>query len=292
MPTYDQLNAEAVWRNETVTAEMDWLGAQLCAALGVPRANFGVKGDNASGHMRGGHRSQAWILGSKYCTSRTYTVEPGLPAANLNDVPAFDITPKTREQMLAISRNLDRVTRAGQLEEIVVWYGNTDNDQRVDGWDNIRNAVASSDDSHLWHLHGQLGRRHTRSRNVMERVLAALLGRPLPGGDDVQADERAWLQNIYNAQFFGGPSMGTPAPGKVNSGSSGNAVINLLQHTRREVDALRAVAAQLAADVAEIKARPPATIALDAEAAAALGPTVEAAVRKVLGGLDGATPQG
>ena len=112
----------------------------------------------------------------------------------------------------------------------------------------------------------------------------------VPQEDDMQADERNWLQNAYQGTFFGGPSMGPPVPTKVNAGSNGNAIVDLLQHTRREVDALRAVVAQLAADVTEIKARPPATVTLDAQAAAALGPTVEAAVRKVLGGLDGATP--
>lgn len=47
---------------------------------------------------------------------------------------------------------------------------------------------------------------------------------------------------------------------------------------------------QLTADVAELKARPATTVELTPEALAALGPVVEAAVRKVLGGLDGATP--
>lgn len=185
MPTYAQLSAEAAWRDETVTGEMDEFGDALCEALGVPRSHFGVKGDNSSGHMRGGHRSQAWILGSRYCTSRTYTVEPALPAVNLNDIPAFDITPKSNAQMLWICGNLDRVVRAGQLEEVVVWYGNLDNKGPVDGFDNIRNIIATSDRSHDWHLHAQLGRRFTRSRAVMQRILAALLGRPIPGGDDV-----------------------------------------------------------------------------------------------------------
>ncbi len=179
MPTYAQLQTEAAWRNETVTADMAWLGDQLCAALGIPRANFGCKGDNASGHMKGGHRSQAWILGSRYCTNRTYTVEPGLPAANLNDIPAFDLTPANRDQMITLSRNADRATRAGILEELVVWYGTFDG-KTVVGFDNIRNALATSDSSHTWHLHGQVARRLTRSRAAMERVLAALLGRSLP----------------------------------------------------------------------------------------------------------------
>lgn len=284
MATYDQLNAESWWRAETVTPEMDWLGDQLCSALSVPRANFGCKGDNSSGHMRGGHRSQAWLLNSRYSTSRTYTVEPGLPSAFVNDLPAFDITPKNNAQMLTICRNLDRVVRAGQLEEVVVWYGNLDNTGPVDGYDNIRNIIATSDHSHDWHCHIQVGRRFTRSRAVMERILAALLGQALPSGDDVQADERNWLVNSYNGIFFGGASMGPPVPAKVNATSSGNAVIDLLQHIRARVDRLEAQPAGQPSDE-QMKA-------LGDRLEAAVDARVEAALRRVLGGLDGATPTG
>lgn len=173
MATYAQLQSESWWGREIQTPELAWFGDQLCAALGVGRDHFGTKGDNA--HLNGGHRSQEWLKNSRYCTNRTYTTVTGLSAEQARHIAAFDITPKTRDQMLAISRNLDKVTRAGQLEEVVEWYGNTNNDQRVDGWNNIKNAVASSDSSHLWHLHGTFDRRVLRDRSVMQRTLNALL---------------------------------------------------------------------------------------------------------------------
>lgn len=174
MPTYAQLQAESWWGREVETPELRWLGDQLCAALGVARNAFGTKGDN--NHRNGGHRSQEWIQSSRYCTNRTYTTVFGLSADQMRHIAAFDITPRTRAQMLTISRNLDRACRAGLLEEVVEWYGNTNDDQRVDGWNNIRNAVASSDSSHLWHVHITFDRRVLRNRSVMERTLNALLG--------------------------------------------------------------------------------------------------------------------
>ncbi len=173
MATYAQLQSESWWGREVITPELTWLGNELCAALGVGRDHFGSKGDNA--HLNGGHRSQEWIKNSRYCTNRNYTTVAGLNPEQARHIAALDITPANLDQMLRICRNLDRVVRAGQLEEIVEWYGNTNNDQRVDGWNNIKNAVASSDSSHLWHAHLTFDRRVLRDMGVMRRVLNALL---------------------------------------------------------------------------------------------------------------------
>lgn len=175
MVTYAQLEAEAYWRNERVHPEMQAFGVRLCKALGVGTNAFGVKGDNE--HRNGGHRSQEWILKSKYCTNRTYTVESGLSIEESRLISAFDITPKSRDDMLRISRNLDKVVRAGQLEGLVEWFGNTNNDTVVDGYDNIRNAVIRSDPSHLWHLHGRSKRRLSilGSRWYWDQVFNALV---------------------------------------------------------------------------------------------------------------------
>jgi hypothetical protein len=189
------LQVERWWGREIVTPEMVDFGHRLCQALGVPRSHFGSRGDNR--HLNGGHRSQEWILNSRWCTSRSYTIEGGLTGEQLRHVAAFDITPASKEQMLTICGNLDRVVRQGRLEELVEWFGNVDGDRRVDGWNNIRDAVATSDSSHLTHLHGRLGRRYLRDRAVFDRLLDALLrgavapARPAPVpvaiGDDMPA---------------------------------------------------------------------------------------------------------
>ena len=73
-------------------------------------------------------------------------------------------------------------------------------------------------------------------------LFRARVARHLSGGDDMQADERNMLLNLYNAAFFGGVSMGTPVDGKVNEASAGNSFIDLAQHLRTTVDKLAAAA--------------------------------------------------
>lgn len=192
MPTYTQLRTEWYFDAEVLTPEMDWLCDELAAGLMIPRVNVGAKGDNL--HLNGGHRSQHWILNSRFCTNRTYTVWGGLPPDLMHCLGAIDITPRDREQMLLISQRIDAASRAGLIEEVVAWYGNTNNDTRVDGWDNIRNVVATSDSSHLWHLHLTFNRWALRQMEVMRRLAAILLGRPIPGRDE----EMLFLAQVVN----------------------------------------------------------------------------------------------
>ncbi|AVT29881.1 hypothetical protein C6361_10680 [Plantactinospora sp. BC1] len=190
MPTYAQLQAESWWGREIVTPELDWLGDELCRRTRRPRGTFGVKGDN--NHLRGAHRSQEWILKSRYCTSRTYTVQSGLTAVQQRHVAGVDFTPGSAGQMVAQCKRLYAALRAGQLEEVREFYGNVDGDKVVDGWDNVRNRAASSDSSHLWHWHLTLDRRHCADRRVMERILAIALGDPTEEDvDDATIDKIA-----------------------------------------------------------------------------------------------------
>lgn len=302
MPTYAELRAEHWWGRELVTPEFAWFNAEVATALGVPAANVGSKGDNK--HLNGAHRSQEWILNSRYCTNRTYTVQSGLTPEQARHLAGCDITPKSREQMLAICRNLDRVVRAGQLEEIREWYGNTDGDQRVDGWNNVANRVATSDSSHLWHLHLTFDRRVLRDTSVMRRVLAALLGTTNPAGDDMaNADDvaSALAVGITSAGYYHAtaPAAVRNAAGVGEAGLARASILAVQQHLD-QVDAV----------LAELKARPAGEITVSADlmkalgnqvlaniaplledaVAAAVDQRVEAALRRVLGGLDGATP--
>lgn len=176
MVTYAQLESESWYRNEVVTEQMEWLITALCKFFGVPRNNGGCKGDNR--HLNGGHRGQNWILHSQFCTNHTYSVELLLPTVNMNDLAAFDITLPDKH-MYTISKNADRATRAGQLEELVEWFGNINGDQIVDGWDNIKNKLASSDSSHLWHFHGRILRSLLRSWATVYKIYEALTGQTL-----------------------------------------------------------------------------------------------------------------
>lgn len=233
MPTYTQLQAEQWWGREVVTPEFAWLHTQIAVALGVPRVNVGSKGDNR--HLNGSHRSQEWILKSRWCTNRTYTVQQGLTADQARHLAGCDITPASRKQMLQICRNLDRVVRAGHLEEVREWYGNVDGDQRVDGFNNVANRVATSDSSHLWHLHLSLDRRVLRDMSVMRRVLAALLGTATdtaPEGDDDVDTELATLL-LHGSTTRGWGSLDPELPSHVRDKAQYN-----LAALHAKVDAL------------------------------------------------------
>ena len=173
MATQAAFNADPWVRREIVTAELDWLGDELCRRTGRPRAAAGTKGDHL--HLRGAHRSQEFIEKSPLCTNRTYTKQTGLTAEQLRHIAGFDFTPGGTEAMIAQSRRLLTVMKAGQLEEVREIYCNIDGDKVVDGWDNVRNLAATSDSSHLWHWHLTLDRRRCADRQLMERILVIAL---------------------------------------------------------------------------------------------------------------------
>lgn len=153
MPTLAQLKLEPAFDLEFQPPALETLCRRLTAFYGVPRGYIGSKGNEA--HLRGYHRSWRWLRDSRWCTNRTYsrTETPGnRDPWNGDALSAIDATiPRT--PLLETCRRLDAAVRAGRLEKITEWYGNTDGDDRVDGYNNIANRVASSDSSHLWHLH-------------------------------------------------------------------------------------------------------------------------------------------
>lgn len=181
MPTLLQLQAEPVWNAERVTEAVDWLGDNLCARTGRPRTAFGAKGDEF--HLRGAHRSQRWILTSRYCTNRGYTVQNGLTESQKDEIAGIDFTPGNGQEMIQQSRRLYEAMRAGLLDEVFEFYGNIDGNQIVDGWDNIDDENITSDTSHLWHWHLTLDRRQLNNMNLMRRILATALGDPMTQPD-------------------------------------------------------------------------------------------------------------
>ncbi|GIG89796.1 hypothetical protein [Plantactinospora endophytica] len=179
MPTYADLRVESWWNREVVTAELDWLGDELCRRTGRPRSACGTKGDNR--HLRGAHRSQEWILRSRYARSRSYTVQSGLTALQRRYVCGVDFTPgawgsrNNERLMIAQTGRLIRAMRAGQLDEVREVFGTT-NGHTVTGWSNVANRRTSSDRSHLEHWHLTIDRRHCADRSLMRRIVAIVLG--------------------------------------------------------------------------------------------------------------------
>jgi hypothetical protein len=195
VPTYAQLESERWWGREIVTAELDWLGDVLCSRLRRPRAAAGSKGDNE--HLSGSHRSQEWILNSRWATSRTYTVQSGLNATQLRHISGFDMVPgewgsaQNRRLMIEQTGRLLAAMRAGRLDEVRQLFGTT-NGSTVTGWNNVTNSFASSDSSHLDHWHLSLDRRQCANRGLMERIVAIALGED----DDMPTVEEIWAKRF------------------------------------------------------------------------------------------------
>lgn len=73
----------------------------------------------------------------------------------------------------------------GEQSVIREWFGNTDSDRTVEGWTFHRttdgsSGPASSDSSHLWHIHISFHRAYVENWDAVSGVLDVLLDRPLP----------------------------------------------------------------------------------------------------------------
>lgn len=191
------------YQKEYATPELRWFAFALADAFGAPDSAVGIKGNRT--HYRGGHRSRWFILKSPYCTNRSYTVSrtPGdRTGGDGNELAALDLTLPT-DKLITLCRRLDAALRSGQFEGVTEWYGNTDGDQRVDGFDNIANRVASSDPTHLWHVHITFDRGVLHNRAFFERLLDTLTG----DEDDMTPAQEAMLKrckDLLEATAYGG----------------------------------------------------------------------------------------
>lgn len=237
MPTLAQLRTEQWWDREVVTPAMDWLGDELCRRTGRPRTAAGTKGDRA--HLRGAHRSQEWILRSRYCTDRNYRVQPGLTAEQMRWVSGFDFTPGSVPEMIAQSKRLAAAMKAAQLDEVLEFFGNVNGDRVVDGWDNLRDRAARSDRSHLWHWHLSIDRRHCDNRELMKRILAIALGGTPDLEDEMSAQAESQINSLFDGMFNGGNSMGRSVdPDGSGARTTSNSLVAKLDYVLARLDAL------------------------------------------------------
>lgn len=276
MPTLAQLRAEPWWNQEVRPPTLAGLGQALQQHYGVGPTAVGIKGDIR--HLSGGHRSPEWIRRSRYSTSgsgdgsllQSNRIVVGADDRNLR---ALDITPgawgtaENRRRMVAATVSLDAAVKAGRVPQVRRFWGTRDG-TTVYGWDALFRRVTTSDTSHLDHLHVEM---------YPDRVGwdHAAVFTAITGGDDMTPEQDQMLRNVHDWAFDTARGLvaadaGTP---------------HVTKYVPNEI-------------LAELRARPaapPAEVDVDA-LAAALTPHLEAAaeraVRKVLGGLDGATPPG
>lgn len=180
MPSYAELEQEPEWQDEYEPAELVALGNRIESFY--PGVQVWIRGDNE--HLRGYHRSRRWIKNSIHCTNRTYSVSRTSGDAGGGDpnwAAAMDIGNIDQATLHAICKRLDAACRQGKLEKITEWYGNLGNDSLVDGWDNISNIPATSDSSHLYHLHMSFDRGHANDDHT--DLFEILTGGAMTQGD-------------------------------------------------------------------------------------------------------------
>lgn len=277
MPSYAQLQREPAWNAEQVPPNLRVLADQLREHYGLPADAIGIKGNNL--HLRGAHRSRRWIRTSIWCTNRTYTVSrtPGDRSGGDDDwLAGLDIKLPPAE-LIAVCKRLDEAVRAGRLEKVTEWYGNTDGDNRVDGYDNIANQVATSDDSHLWHLHLTFDRGHVNDDHT--DLFEILTGEDMPTVRDIWLSRESDVVPRFAPPDDPNPNM-TPAYAlgwtamKVNQTYQR---LGELEATQRAI--LEKVAgADTAAIVAAIEAQGEQTRARLEQLVSELGPAIAAAV--------------
>lgn len=190
MVTYLELNGEPWWDREYVPPSLDALADALRAHFNVGPTLIGCKGDN--NHLRGYHRSDEWLANSTFCTNRTYSRSetPGnRDPGSVRWICAIDIGGMPRSELIEMCRRVDEAVRSGRYEKVTEWYGNLGGDLRVDGYNNIVNRLATSDSSHLSHLHLSFDR--ARVGEDHSDLLAVLIG------DDVSAQD-VWDYRLPN----------------------------------------------------------------------------------------------
>jgi hypothetical protein len=166
------MQSDATFNAETIPPNLRKLMDGIRQAFGLSADAVGAKGDLE--HRRGYHRSRQFILESPFSANRTYSVtEPGNRDGDQDWICAVDVT-LDHDRLVIVCRRLDHAVRAGRLEKVAEWYGNLGNDNRVDGFDNIVNALSSADPSHLWHVHMSFIR--GRANEDHADVLAVLTG--------------------------------------------------------------------------------------------------------------------
>lgn len=264
MATLSQLQGEVWWNREYQPPSMATLCEQLRVHFGVSPNALGSKGD--ANHLYGYHRSRAWVVNSHWSAYGwgDYSVQAAADQdGDANWLCAVDFTPGNADTMIAMSQRLAAAVQAGRCPQLREWYGNVDGDQVVDGWDLLANRAATSDSSHLWHVHMSFLR--ARAGDDHANLFAILTGE-----DDMMSPEqdnilKATDQRLWQSIILGNPSYvdspGTNAEqtvwivGAINSVAAAVNDIQASLATPVPVTAdAAAVAAALAADPAFLAA--------------------------------------
>lgn len=263
------------------------LGDKLKAFYQVGAAHFGIKGDE--NHLSGYHRSRNTLVHTPGASgSGDYSIQHSLDTQNMSwdDCSAFDMTPHNWGSTENNRRMIDATNRMynaskkfdPRIQQCREYAGTFDGHSvvrfRCDG-----GAIQSPfDSSHLEHMHVSLWRSRVRwNHQGLYEVIT--------GDDMLTPDQQQQLTNIHDWMFDSARGLVAADPGTPHIAVyKPNEWLN-----------------KLITDVTTLLNRPTGGVPTDEQMEAMaervaellepnLEAAAEAAVRKVLGSLDGATP--
>jgi len=154
----------------------------------------GCVGD--SGHVYGYHRARAVLPADDYSVQVPEDRAGDAWAAAGLDVKMSDADMHTAtSRLLASAQDMDD-PRLNVMRE---FYGTVDS-KHVAGWDTYYGHPATSDDSHLWHVHLSILRKYTNDTAAMDSILSVLAGEPV----------NDWAANGGSDMEWTDPLAGTP----------------------------------------------------------------------------------
>jgi hypothetical protein len=241
VPTRLQLEQEPWWGAEREAPAHAAFNARLREHYGHTRAETGSKGDQ--NHLRGRHRSRAWVANSAYCTDRTYGNRDARDkAGDANWLRATDVGISGAE-LRAASAQLDAAVKAGRLPSVAEWFGTKDG-THVTGW--FDGHVSSSDSSHLYHLHVGVWTAFCDDAGQMD-----LLGDIITGEDDDMTPRQEYVLHVINYRLEGVLSGKASVTVPAFTASNGDKfpALTTANGTVAAVKALSVVVEQLAAAI-------------------------------------------
>ncbi|MEV0645067.1 hypothetical protein AB0I28_07360 [Phytomonospora sp. NPDC050363] len=288
-----------------------WLATQIVDQ--IPKAVLsGIVGDSA--HTYGYHRARNKLPKTDY--SRQLAEDK---AGDGDAASALDVTFDTKGMKLVTGRLMASAKDAAdpRLNVVREFYGTVDG-KKVCGWDTYYNRSATSDPSHLWHVHISFRRKFATSKSAMADVLSVILGEE--SGSDVALTD-ADVAKIWRSDMIPAPDLALKDEPDNKYWTAANTIRSARDHAvraatvagnalktaetvRAELDQAKAREAAILAAVTEVRTSlnglsttlvkqlaPQLVKALRAALADGLDEeqltsAVDAAVRHVFGGLD------
>lgn len=161
-------------QNDHVTDELWWLWLELETLIGSDSQFSGIYANKP-----GYHNTRAGNASSNYSVAQFAADRQG-PS---NKAAALDISFRSakRGDYRKIALYSKRLLDAGRSNDprtygMREFYGNADTDLEVEGFDFAKRRAASSDDSHLWHIHISILRKYVTDIKAMRAIVSIMRG--------------------------------------------------------------------------------------------------------------------